>query len=108
MRWVPTTDARPRDHVVPPGGGFPDIEPPVDLGRFNCRGDYVYGDGSRIPAEVFERRRAVGQPRVGAYTPEDHDPRWPSRRALVRAGAAGLVCLAVLGVLTVAILGVAS
>lgn len=30
---------------------WPEICKPRDLGRFNCRGDYVFGDGRKITAE---------------------------------------------------------
>lgn len=52
VAWTPTMDARTRpahadwDKVLT---AWPeDVLPPLDLGRFNCRGDYVYRDGTVI------------------------------------------------------------
>lgn len=43
--WRNRPDATPRTHALPP---------PL-LGRFNCRGDYVFPDGTVLPAKTPNR-----------------------------------------------------
>lgn len=44
IAWVSSADDRTR-HLEDYVSEWPDpIEPPRDLGKFNCRGDYVYQD----------------------------------------------------------------
>ena len=56
IRYVPAMDARTRKHPWPKIEFPIELEPPRDLGRFNCRGDYILPDGKRIPAEVIRER----------------------------------------------------
>lgn len=53
VRWeaAPDPRTRPLHGAVPPvGDPFSDVEPPRNLGRFNCRGDYVVPQPRRAPS----------------------------------------------------------
>lgn len=52
MIWKAVLDKRTR-HIAKafPTVDWDNVEPPIDLGMFNCRGDYVFRDGRKFTAE---------------------------------------------------------
>lgn len=86
VRWEPTSDpkARPFHGLAPPSVFFDTLEPPRDLGRFNCCGDYVLppvsGDWIVAPTRENPFDPWIGTGPVGGPTVRNDDGEAPPFR----------------------------